>query len=197
VLTTNWLYRVRYLNGGLLAVGQGGAMYASANGVDWEPRQSGVTEWLNDVSWVDGRYYVVGTLGTLLSSGDGVDWVDEGTLTPKSLFGLSTDGSYLLAAGIEGVILRSPVVPNQTPVQILEYSQVPAEDGDGFQNLFLFGGIVDQQFTVDRSEVLDAGAWVTGPQLEFLDSSGTLYYLETVPASEARATEYYRATLVP
>jgi hypothetical protein len=197
VVTTNWLYRVRYLNGGLIVVGQGGFIYASSNGLDWQPRQSGVDHWLNDVSWVDGRYYIAGTQGTLLSSEDGVDWANEGIITPKSLYSLATDGSYLLTAGFEGVILRSPIVPNQTPIQFLEYSRAPTEGGDGFQGLFLFGGVVDQQFTLDRAEVLGSGNWIMGPGLEFPDSSGTLYYLETVPASGAPATEYYRATLLP
>jgi hypothetical protein len=33
--------------------------------------------------------------------------------------------------------------------------------------------------------------------LEFRDSSGTLLYLENIPAAESPTEEYYRATLVP
>lgn len=196
-LTTNWLYRVRNVNGTLFAVGQEGSIYRSSNAIDWELSPSGVTRWLNDVSWVDGRYYIAGTQGAVLSSEDGMSWVTEEVITPKSLFTLATNGSYLLVAGVEGVILRSPIVPDLTPVKILDFSRVFKESGTAYQNLFLLGGRVDQRFTLDYRESLGVGAWTTGREIEFSDSSGTLYYIETVPTTNATVSEYYRATLIP
>jgi signal transduction histidine kinase len=193
--TTNWLYRVRYLNETLFAVGQGGVIYRSTNAVDWQMQSSGVTQWLNDVSWVGGRYYIAGTGGAVLASEDGLTWTGLGTITPKSLYGLATDGRQLVAAGFEGVILRSPIVPDLTPVEILGYSRIPIEETGAYQNLFLFGGRVDQRFRVEYRDSVEPGLWTAGPEFEFLDSSGVLFYLETVPAAEASATEYYRATL--
>jgi hypothetical protein len=156
-----------------------------------------VTRWLNDVSWADGRYYVAGTQGAVLSSEDGMSWVTEEVITPKSLFALATNGSYLLVAGVEGVILRSPIVPDLTPVQILDFSRIFMESGTAYQNLFLLGGRVDQRFTLDYRESLGVGAWTTGREIEFTDSSGTLYYIETVSTTNATVSEYYRATLIP
>jgi hypothetical protein len=196
-LTTNWLFRVRYVNGSLFTVGQAGVIYQSANGIDWQSRESGVTQWLNDVSWVDGHYYIAGTQGTMLASADGMSWSNEGIITPKSLFALATNGNYLLVAGIEGVILRSPIIPDLTPVTILQFSRVFTEGATAYQNLFLLGGRVDQRFTVDYRQLLGDGTWQTGPEIEFTDSSGTLYYIETVPTTNAATSEYYRATLVP
>ena len=196
-LTTNWLFRVRYVNGSLFTVGQAGTVYQSSNGIDWQSRESGVTEWLNDVSWVDEHYYIAGTQGTVLASADGRSWSNEGTITPKSLFALATNGNYLLVAGIEGVILRSPIIPDLTPVTILQFSRVFTEGATAYQNLFLLGGRVDQRFTFDYRQLLGDGTWQTGPEIEFTDSSGTLYYIETVPTTNAATSEYYRATLVP
>jgi hypothetical protein len=172
-------------------------IYQSANGIDWQSRESGVTQWLNDVSWVDGHYYIAGTQGTMLASADGMSWSNEGIITPKSLFALATNGNYLLVAGIEGVILRSPIIPDLTPVTILQFSRVFTEGATAYQNLFLLGGRVDQRFTVDYRQLLGDGTWQTGPEIEFTDSSGTLYYIETVPTTNAATSEYYRATLVP
>jgi hypothetical protein len=196
-LTTNWLYRVRYLNGTLLAVGQGGVIYASTNAVNWEPRVSGTTQWLNDVSWVDGHYYVAGTQGTVLRSPDGLVWTSLGTITAKSLYALATDGSYLLAAGLEGVIVRARLVPDLTPIEILAYSRLDGPETGSHQNLFLFGGRVDQRFTLDYGTVGDGGGWTTGPLIEFLGRSGTVYYLQTVSGGNPPPTEYYRGTMVP
>jgi hypothetical protein len=195
--TTNWLYRVRTVNGQLLAVGQNGVMLGSVNGVDWLPRNSGTGRWLNDVTWMDGRHYAVGVGGTVLSSSDGWAWESIGTLTEKALSAAANDGQRLVVVGIEGLILRSPVVPDRTPIEILSYSRV-FEPGTGTaENLFLFGGRVDQRFTLDRRPGLGEASWVTGPMLEFTESQGTLYYLETIGVAETPPKEFYRGTLSP
>jgi hypothetical protein len=195
--TTNWLYRVRNLNGQLLAVGQNGVLLGSVNGLDWSPRSSGTDRWLSDVTLIDDRYFAVGTGGTVLSSGNAVNWDDIGTVTGKALSGLANDGQRLVMVGVEGVILRATVVPDLTPIQILGYSRFHEEGADTVQNLFLFGGRVDQRFTLERRPGLGEGQWTVGPVLEFLDHSGTLQYLESVGAGTAPTMEFYRGTLLP
>jgi hypothetical protein len=195
--TTNWLYRVRAVNGQLLAVGQNGTILASTNGMDWVRRESGSTEWFQDVVWIDHRYFIVGTAGTVISSDDGVEWEDAGTITGKSLSGAAHDGARLVVVGSEGAILRSPVVPDKTPVEIVEYSRIAGEEADTVRNVFLFGGRMDQRFTLDSLDPSIANGWETGPELEFLDVSGTLIYLETESLSGAAPAEYYRGTLTP
>ena len=185
------------MNGAWLAVGQGGWIYASTNAVTWEPRVSGTTQWLNDVSWVDGHYYVAGTQGTVLRSSDGLVWTSLGTITAKSLYALATDGSRLFAAGFEGVIVRAPLVPDLTPIEILAYSRLDGPETGSHQNLFLFGGRVDQRFTLDYGTLGEDGGWTTGPLLEFLGRSGTFYYLETVSGGSSAPAEYYRGRMVP
>jgi hypothetical protein len=195
--TLDWLYRVRYLNGLLITVGQNGRIHTSTDGTNWTPRTSGTGAWLNDVTFVDNTYFAVGTQGTVLSSTNAVDWIDRGTITLKSLYGAATDSRQLVVVGIEGVILRSPVVPDPTPISILSYSQVASQGSGNVQNLYLFAGKTDQRFTLDYRRGFDTNAWFTGPQLEFFDSSGTLYFLETIAASNAPPTEFYRGALTP
>ena len=141
----------------------------------------------------DGYY----TQGTVLTSTNAVDWTNRGTITLKSLFAAATDSEQLIVVGIEGIILRSQVVPNLTPVSILSYSRFESDDSTTVNNLFLFGGEADQQFTLDSRLAFDTNTWVTGLRLEFYDGSDTFYYLETMPATNAPPQRFYRGTLTP
>lgn len=184
--TTNWVYRVRYLGGQLIAVGQNGLILVGTDGVSWTPQASGTSRWLNDVAYLDNTYFVVGNQGTVLTSPNAAAWTNLGTITEKSLYGLAVNGGQLIAVGTEGTILRSQIIPQLTPVNILKFSRTSG------QNLFLFSGQADQRFTLDASTTLTN--WITGPLLEFYDSSGTLLYL---PDTNAAPMEFYRTTLTP
>jgi hypothetical protein len=196
--TTNWLYRVRYLGGILIAVGQNGTIFTSSNGINWAKQTSGTTRWLNDVAYVDGAWYVVGNSGTVLTSTNGVNWFNGGTITRKNLYAAATDSRQLVTVGIEGVVLRSQVVPITNAVRILSYDHVSTFGASGktVQNIFLFGGRTDQRFTLDYRTNFETNTWVTGPLLEFFDGSGTLFYLETLTTTNPPPREFYRATLV-
>lgn len=195
--TTNWLYRVRSLGSNLIAVGQNGIIRTSTNGSSWTSRYSGTAQWLNDVTRIGDACFIAGAGGTVLASTDLAKWTNLGTITQKALFGLATDSRQLVAVGVEGLILRAAVLPDPTPISILRYTRFPAGDGQTVQNLFLFAGKPDQQFTLDYRSNLTTNRWVTGPELEFYDSDGTLYYLETLPATNALPVEFYRGTLSP
>lgn len=195
--TTNWLYRVRYLGTNLIAVGQNGTIRTSSDGINWVARTSGTSRWLTDVTLIADTYFVVGQGGTVLCSTNLATWSPVGTITAKDLYAAATDSRQLIVAGVEGLILRSPVLPDLTPITILRYARLRSADGLWAENLFLFAGKPDQRFTLDYRAGLGTNAWITGPQLEFYSSDGTLYYLETLPASNAPPQEFYRATLGP
>lgn len=183
---TNWIYRVRHRGGQLVAVGQEGVILTSPDGMTWTQRNSPTTHWLNDVAFVGGRCFAVGLQGTVLSSTNAADWDVTGTITHKSLYGATAHEGRLVVVGVEGVILRSPVVPDLTPIGFLEYARTANE------NLFLLLGRTDQQFTLDFTGAFTN--WAAGPKLEFLDSTGTLLFLQN---REPNPAEFYRATLVP
>jgi hypothetical protein len=88
-------------------------------------------------------------------------------------------------------------LPDLTPPSFLAYARVPSTNGQPAYNLFLFGGVPDQQFTLDYRSDFTTNRWQTGPQLEFLEGDGTLYYLETIAGPNAPPLEFYRATLQP
>lgn len=196
-ITTNWLYRVRFAGGRLITVGQNGTILTSTNGVAWTKQASGTTKWLNDATFVDGSWFVVGNSGTVLTSTNAVNWTQVGTLTRKNLYGAATDSRQLIAVGVEGLILRSPVVAVTNDVKFLSFDRIVTGGGSGYlaQNLYLFGGRPDQRFTLDYRSAFDTNVWRAGPELEFLDGSGTLFFLETITTTNPPAKEFYRTTL--
>jgi hypothetical protein len=171
-----------------MVVGQNGTILTSADGLGWVRQTSGSTRWLNDVTLLGDTYYIVGTQGEVLASTNALDWLSIGTITEKSLYGVAGHGGQLVAAGVEGAIVRSQVVPDQAPVKILSYSRRDQE------SLYLFAGKPDQRFTLDRGTCFTN--WATGPIYEFLDGTGTLLLLES-GLTNAPNLEFYRATLVP
>jgi hypothetical protein len=130
----------------------------------------------------------VGVQGTVLASTNTTNWTFIGTITEKSLYGVACHEGQLVAAGVEGSIVRSQVIPDLTPVRFVQFSR------RNHQNSYLLAGKPDQRFTLDRSSSMTV--WTPGLLLEFLDSSGTLLLLEAVNTNPP-PTEFYRATVVP
>ncbi len=186
--TTNWLYRLRCVNGTLLAMGESGVLLTSTNGTNWVSVHSGVTNWLNDAVMVSNTCYVVGNQGVVLASTNLLDWTNIGTITTKSLEGTATQNGQLVVVGFEGSILRSQIFPIFTPVNFISFGQTAG------YNVFSVAGVVGQQFTLDSTTNLVN--WVTGPLLDLIYGNGTLIFYEPVP-SPAPLGQVYRCTLVP
>jgi hypothetical protein len=169
----------------------------SDDGLTWSNRVSGTTTWLTDIAFVEDTWFAVGLSGTVLSSSNLVNWINRGTLTKKSLYAAATAAGQLIVVGVEGVILRSQVVPDLTPVSFLAYGRVTTNGPTPAYNVFLFGGKPDQRFTLDRATNVVDTAWTIGPELEIFDGSGTLYYVEAIAGTNVPPIEYYRTRLAP
>lgn len=198
--TTDWLYRVRWLDGQFVVVGQNGRIYTSPDAVHWNLRASGTTRWLTDVASADGTWYATGYQGCLLASTNGTAWSAVAVPTVKSLYGAASRGGRLLLAGVEGVVLRNPVVPLLTPVSFLGYDvnvAVSADTPSTVYELFLVGGEPDQIISFESEDNLGAGEWTARATMELYDPSGTLFFLRTRDADAAPARVFYRAPLVP
>jgi len=182
--TTNWLSQVRWLNDRLIAVGENGCILTSTNGEQWRTNVSGTIAWLNTAEFIEDTWLIVGNQGTVLASPDSTNWFSFGTLTRKSLYGLTIHGGQLVTVGTEGAILRSQLVPDLTPIQVASFARASG------MNVFLFTGATDQQFRLQSSTNLVN--WTDGAWLEFLDGTGTLLYVEASGTNEPRRT-FYRA----
>ena len=59
------------------AVGFGGAIAVSNDGIDWDKISHGTIQNLYDVTWNGSQYVAVGMHGTIVTSPDGVNWTDH------------------------------------------------------------------------------------------------------------------------
>jgi hypothetical protein len=188
---TNWIYRVHNCGAALIAVGENGTILASSNAVNWTLCASGTTNWLNDVQVVSNRYYVVGDFATVLTSTNTVSWTGVPMITDQSLYSAATMEGQLVTVGLSGIILRSQIVADLNPLDIISFA------ADASECVFFVGttdGGTDVSFTLDSSP--DLVNWTTGPQINITDDSGTVLFSVGVGANAA-AQQFYRATLVP
>jgi hypothetical protein len=182
-LGTNWLWRVRWLEDRLVAVGQGGGVYFSTDATDWVASPTGTNVWWNDVARVDGAYYLVGDSGMVGISEDLHSWTLAPAITLRNLYTVSALDGRLVAAGSGGGILRARISPFDSPVRLLGYPKSPSE------NLFLFGGELDQRFVLDRST--DLLRWEQATTNEITDSQGLLILLDN--GTNALPVQFFRS----
>jgi hypothetical protein len=195
--TTNWLYRVRWLDNQFVVVGQNGVIYTSPDAISWTARASSTTRWLTDIAHVESRWFVTGYQGTLIASTNLTNWSLLPLPTIKSLYAAATQNGQLLVAGIEGILLRNQIVPQLSPVNLLGYdiSRVANTDSTtSVYELFLLGGMPDQFFQFQSSTNL-LNPWYINASLEIFDPSGTLYLLRIRDSTNAPAAEFYRTQL--
>ncbi len=113
VPTGNYLGAVTYGNGIFVAVGEGGTILTSPDGVTWTPRASEVTShpWpydfspfqvrsqLQAVTYGNGTFVVVGENGTILTSQDGMTWTKEVSGITCTLYGVTHGNDMFVAVG--------------------------------------------------------------------------------------------------
>jgi len=94
----------------VVAVGAGGVMFSSVDGVTWKPLASVVATDLNAVLFNTSAYVAVGAGGAILSSADGLTWQLASSGTANALNGLVSNGAGLfVAVGANGTIVRYTV----------------------------------------------------------------------------------------
>ena len=91
-----------------VAVGLGGAMYSSPDGVTWSAINYATSSNLNGASYF-GTYKLVGDGGVVLLSSDAITWTAQTTPTTKNLYAIASNSSNLnVAVGAGGTIITSP-----------------------------------------------------------------------------------------
>ncbi|RAV01708.1 cadherin-like beta sandwich domain-containing protein [Paenibacillus sp. YN15] len=101
---------VAYLNGRYIAVGDGGIVALSQDGVSWTvltPEQTGTEQSLRAVAYGDGVYMAVGDNGTILSSPDGLGWTAEASGTSGRLRSVAYGQGRFVAVGDGGITVHT------------------------------------------------------------------------------------------
>jgi hypothetical protein len=99
---------------GFMAVGPGGTILTSPDGVNWTKQNPGTSASLESVSFGNGYYLVVGDGAVAMSSPDGVKWADRnvGATGGQSFYGSAFLNNRFDIVGSGGTVLESdPVAP--------------------------------------------------------------------------------------
>ena len=186
----NAVEALTYGRGQFVAVGWGGLILHSTNGVDWTTAQSGTVADLYSATYARGRFLVTGRSGTILSSTNGTDWVSHDSGTMNSLLATAFGGDTFVTVGIGGTILQSGVLPSPS----LRLSPVPGwVNGGGSFGLTLLPP-PDEPWEIQASTnllhwtALGTVPGTNSPEL-FLDSEAAQFqrrYYRAVNADEPR-----------
>ena len=108
------LYGVSYLNGQFIAVGAGGTLLTSPDGVTWTARASNTNNNLRQVAYgvisttLIGTYVAVGDAGTIVSSTDAANWTSQTIPTTQSFYSICFGPDLqFIAAGTNGTLAYS------------------------------------------------------------------------------------------
>ena len=83
----------------LVAVGNNGEIWTSANGTSWTKRTSGTTLNLLDVVFATNKFVAVGENSAVLTSPDGITWTVGAALGNETLTSVIYTGSHFVACG--------------------------------------------------------------------------------------------------
>lgn len=103
--TQNGLLAATFANGQFLAVGAGGTIVSSTDGVTWTPRSSGTSSLLTGIAYGGGRYVAVGNDGTattaeILNSPDATKWTPADAAMANALVSVAYGNGRFVAVGI-------------------------------------------------------------------------------------------------
>lgn len=104
----NDLNGVAFGAGRYVAVGGGGVILTSADGLAWAPAQSPTTERLQGVTYGGGKFVAVGDRGVVLTSADGLAWTASAGDKDYYLRDVVYGGNQYLALGEAGRVITSP-----------------------------------------------------------------------------------------
>lgn len=105
--TVQNLWGVAHGNGIFVAVGEGGAVVRSSDGVAWVSQTLPGGRWLVGVGFGNGMFVVVGESGAIFTSADGVRWTARTSGTTGRINGVAYGGGRWLAVAETGEVLAS------------------------------------------------------------------------------------------
>lgn len=98
---------VAFGDGLFVAVGDGGTISTSSDGIWWNGSHSGTERELSAIAWNGARFVVAGAAGTLLTSENGTLWTSVDSGVTDDLNGLLFHDGQWLAVGDAGRLLHS------------------------------------------------------------------------------------------
>ncbi len=136
----NYYTGIAYGNGIFVATDAVGAVFTSADGVNWT-QQAATEQALNGVSFGGGLFVAVGSQGAIVSSLDGITWTAVPTAMPirdqSDLYGITYDGNAFCIVGAYGITFSSVPKALTVPVQVqlsqTQYGSAATDTNDSLQ----------------------------------------------------------------
>ena len=104
---TDQMYAVAWSGSLFVAVGSGGTVWTSPDGITWTSRTTPATNHMYAVAWSGSLSVAVGGGGTVLTSVDGITWTSRTTPGTTNMNGVAWSGSLFVAVGYSGAIWTS------------------------------------------------------------------------------------------
>jgi hypothetical protein len=104
--TPNWLEGIAASEAAVVAVGDNGSIYSSANGTDWTQRGN-FTNWLRSVAFGDNQFVSVGEDGFIARSTDGQNWERLGSGSSEHLNKVAWLNDRFWVVGDNGAVLTN------------------------------------------------------------------------------------------
>lgn len=139
--TTNWLESVAASGDAVVAVGDNGAIYRSADGVNWV-RQGSFTAWLRSVAFGGGQFLAVGEDGFAATSADGAAWTVRVTGATAHLNRAVYLQDRFWVAGDAGVVITNNFRFNFSVVNVGVTNDLFAVAGNGSDVVIAGDGIL-------------------------------------------------------
>ena len=115
--TTNWLEGIAASPNTIVAVGDNGAIYSSANGATWTARGN-YTTWLRSVAYGDNQFLAVGEDGFIASSSNGQNWQLRTSGTTAHLNSVAWLLDRFWVVGDNGTVLTNTAQMSFAPVNV-------------------------------------------------------------------------------
>lgn len=125
-------------DGLILALGLGGTILTSPDGLTWTSRDSGTAAVLSGAAWGAGRWVVVGGGGTVLFSADGVTYASQPSGVTADLTDVTFGAGRFVVVGTAGTVLTSPDGVTWAAQQIPEVKNLFSVTWNG--SVFVAGG---------------------------------------------------------
>jgi hypothetical protein len=98
---------VCFANGKFVAVGDGGVIHTSADGVQWDDGQRPVLLTLNRIIYGNGMFLAVGNSGEIVTSTEGANWTPRNSGTGDNLYSVAYGNGRFIACGPGGRLVIS------------------------------------------------------------------------------------------
>jgi hypothetical protein len=110
------MHSVCFGAGKFVAVGDGGVIHTSTDGMAWDAGQRPGLFNLNKVIYANGEFVAVGDLGAILTSSNAVDWTARDADVATDLYAVAFGNGRFVACGASGQLVVSTNGTNWGPV---------------------------------------------------------------------------------